>query len=347
MSLSRSQPLSRNQEATIYIGNLDEAASEALLYELFLQASPVVHVHIPRDRITQAHQGYGFVEFRTEEDADYAIKIMNGIRLHGKVLRINRSSQDKKTLDVGANLFVGNLAPDADEKVLFDTFIMFGRLIETPKVARDETTGVSRGYAFISYDSFESSDAAIEAMNGQYLCNRPITVNYAFKKDGKGERHGTAAERLLAAQNRQATMAAGGGGGSGMSSTLPGAAPSTSQMPPMGQPPFVSPVMGPYSSMMPHGVMSGMSGVPGMPGVPGMVLGAPSSAPAGSGMPASTLHHPPGYYHHQMAPPGMPYPLQPGALPLQYYPASPRPIMYPNYPYPPPAPAPPPQPPRT
>ena len=30
-------------------------------------------------------------------------------------------------------------------------------------------------------------------MDGQYLCNQPITVSYAFKKDGKGERHGSAA----------------------------------------------------------------------------------------------------------------------------------------------------------
>ena len=31
--------------------------------------------------------------------------------------------------------------------------------------------------------------------------SRAITVSYAFKKDTKGERHGTAAERMLAAQN--------------------------------------------------------------------------------------------------------------------------------------------------
>ena len=37
-------------------------------------------------------------------------------------------------------------------------------------------------------------------MNGQFLMNRCITVSYAMKKDGNGERHGTAAERLLAAQ---------------------------------------------------------------------------------------------------------------------------------------------------
>lgn len=33
----------------------------------------------------------------------------------------------------------------------------------------------------------------MKAMNGQYLCNRQITVSYAFKKDTKGERHGTPA----------------------------------------------------------------------------------------------------------------------------------------------------------
>lgn len=66
---------------------------------------------------------------------------------------------------------------------------------------RDPETGNSKGFAFINFASFEASDAAMEAMNGQYLCNRPITVSYAFKKDSKGERHGSAAERLLAAQN--------------------------------------------------------------------------------------------------------------------------------------------------
>ena len=66
---------------------------------------------------------------------------------------------------------------------------------------RDTDTGGSKGYAFINFASFDASDAALEAMNGQYLCNRPITVSYAFKKDSKGERHGSEAERFLAAQN--------------------------------------------------------------------------------------------------------------------------------------------------
>ena len=34
------------------------------------------------------------------------------------------------------------------------------------------------GFAFINYSSFEAADAALEAMNGQYLCNRPITIRF-------------------------------------------------------------------------------------------------------------------------------------------------------------------------
>lgn len=31
----------------------------------------LVNVYVPKDRVTSLHQGYGFVEFRSEEDADY------------------------------------------------------------------------------------------------------------------------------------------------------------------------------------------------------------------------------------------------------------------------------------
>ncbi|KAL3099223.1 hypothetical protein niasHT_029030 [Heterodera trifolii] len=111
------------------------------------------------------------------------------------------ASANGKNMDVGANLFVGNLDPEVDEKLLFDTFSAFGVILQPPKIMRDVETGSSKGYAFINFASFEASDAALEAMNGQFLCNRPITCSYAFKKDTKGERHGTTAERLLAAQN--------------------------------------------------------------------------------------------------------------------------------------------------
>lgn len=185
------------------MGNLDERVNEALIWELMVQVGPVVHVHIPRDRVTQQHQSYGFVEFRTAEDAEYASKVMNQVKLFQKPLKVNKATADKKSADVGANLFIGNLAVEVDEKILSDTFGAFGTVIEA-KVGRDLETGTPRGFGFVNFDNFDSADAAIETMNGQFLCNKPITVQYSLKKDGKGERHGSAAERLLALQAKQA-----------------------------------------------------------------------------------------------------------------------------------------------
>ena len=54
-----------------------------------------VNVHMPKDRVTQAHQGYGFVEFMGEEDADYAIRIMNMIKMYGKPIRVNKVRKRK------------------------------------------------------------------------------------------------------------------------------------------------------------------------------------------------------------------------------------------------------------
>ena len=125
----------QDKEATVYVGNLDERVDDKLIWELMLQAGRIANVHLPKDRVTQTHQGYGFVEFQSEEDAEYAAKIMNQVRLWGKPIRVNKASADKqKTLEVGAELFVGNLDPMVDEKVLFETFQRFGSLTSAPKV---------------------------------------------------------------------------------------------------------------------------------------------------------------------------------------------------------------------
>lgn len=47
----------RNQEATVYVGNIDERATVGLVWELFLQVGPVINVFLPKDRISGVHQG--------------------------------------------------------------------------------------------------------------------------------------------------------------------------------------------------------------------------------------------------------------------------------------------------
>ncbi|KAK6021143.1 Actin, partial [Ostertagia ostertagi] len=227
-------------DATIYVGGLDEKVTENVLWELMVQAGPVTSVNMPKDRVTANHQGFGFVEFVGEEDADYAIKILNMIKLYGKPIKVNKASAHEKNMDVGANIFVGNLDSEVDEKLLYDTFSAFGVILQVPKIMRDPETGNSKGFAFINFASFEASDMAMEAMNGQFLCNRAISVSYAFKKDAKGERHGTAAERMLAAQNPLFPKRSSKPGASLMFSDAPGRLPFPPPMP--GMPPMPPPL---------------------------------------------------------------------------------------------------------
>ena len=115
-----------------------------------------------------------------------AIRVLNMVKLYGKALRINKASSDRRTAEVGANLFIGNLDPDVDEKLLYDTFSAFGVVVSTPKIMRDPDTGNSKGFGFVGFDCFEASDAAIETMGGQFLAGRPVSVMYAYKKDSRG-----------------------------------------------------------------------------------------------------------------------------------------------------------------
>ena len=67
-------------------------------------------------------------------DAVYAVQVSGNIVLYGKKLRVNKSNMDKKTLDVGANIFVSNLAPEVDENMLKTVFMAFGQFACEPKV---------------------------------------------------------------------------------------------------------------------------------------------------------------------------------------------------------------------
>lgn len=206
------QEAEKNANATLYVGNLDPQVSEPLLYELFIQVGPVKLLHLPKDRILRAHQGFGFVEFRTVQDADYALDILRGIRLFSRTLKMKKTDpQSSQTLSgssevvpsasIGAKVFVGNLDPLVDEQYLQETFGKFGALLGRPTVLREGERN-SKGHAFLEFGDFESSDEAIAKMNNIILMNNRIKVSYAYK-DGTSVQHGDEAERLLAQEGKK------------------------------------------------------------------------------------------------------------------------------------------------
>eukprot|EP00834_Sanchytrium_tribonematis_P003094 NODE_110_length_18645_cov_0.794403.p13 type:complete len:227 gc:universal NODE_110_length_18645_cov_0.794403:2992-2312(-) len=193
----------QNKQCVVWIGQLAEEVTDSILFELCLQAGPVKSVHLPRDKVTLRHQGFGFAEFMTVQDSDYAIKIFSGIKLYGKAISLKKAVESKTEIFAGAQVFVGNLSPDVDEKLLLDTFIQFGPISQAPKISKDPVTSASKGFGFVCFDQFDSADKAIQTMNGEFLSNKKIRVCYAYKREKSAETVGSPAERLISKEAKK------------------------------------------------------------------------------------------------------------------------------------------------
>ncbi|KAL9252249.1 Glycine-rich RNA-binding protein 3, mitochondrial-like protein [Drosera capensis] len=73
----------------IFIGGLSYATDEHSLNEAFSQYGEVVEARIIHDRETGKSRGFGFVTFRTSEEASSAIQAYDQKALHGRVVRVN------------------------------------------------------------------------------------------------------------------------------------------------------------------------------------------------------------------------------------------------------------------
>jgi RNA recognition motif-containing protein len=78
-------------------------------------------------------------------------------------------------------LFVGGLSWNTTDDGLLAAFERFGAVTEA-KVITDRDTGRSRGFAFVTFESNEDADKAIEEMNGTELDGRQLNVNEARDK---------------------------------------------------------------------------------------------------------------------------------------------------------------------
>ncbi|KAI8622660.1 hypothetical protein BC830DRAFT_1056224, partial [Chytriomyces sp. MP71] len=75
-------------------------------------------------------------------------------------------------------LFVGNLSWGTTDDSLHQAFSQFGQVQDTI-VLKDRETGRSRGFGFVTMESADEAQAAIDAMNEQELDGRTIRVNIA------------------------------------------------------------------------------------------------------------------------------------------------------------------------
>lgn len=65
-------------DVKLYVGNLPFDTTEDAIREMFAQCGTVVSVALIKDRATGYSKGFGFVEMSSQQEAQDAIKALNG-----------------------------------------------------------------------------------------------------------------------------------------------------------------------------------------------------------------------------------------------------------------------------
>lgn len=131
-------------------------------------------------------QGYGFLEYSTEDGACVAVRTMQGTVLDGHKLELQLSTKKKGdhvlTQKRGPSLsspkiIIRNLAFEANKKELHQLLSPFGMVksIRLPK----KFDGSHRGFAFVEYATKQEASSAMDALGRSHFYGRHLVIERA------------------------------------------------------------------------------------------------------------------------------------------------------------------------
>ncbi|MGB0774710.1 MAG: RNA recognition motif domain-containing protein [Akkermansiaceae bacterium] len=86
------------------------------------------------------------------------------------------------------NIYVGNLSYDLNDNDLQQVFAEYGT-VASARIIQDRDSGRSKGFGFVEMPDDGDAQKAIEALNGQEISGRSLTVNEARPREERPRRN--------------------------------------------------------------------------------------------------------------------------------------------------------------
>ncbi|MGZ0655961.1 RNA recognition motif domain-containing protein [Coraliomargarita sp. W4R53] len=83
---------------------------------------------------------------------------------------------------MNTKMYVGNLSYDTTDSDLRELFEAHGTVSDV-FIVKDRESGRPRGFAFVSMETVEEMNAAIEGLNGEEFLGRALTINEARPRE--------------------------------------------------------------------------------------------------------------------------------------------------------------------
>jgi ELAV/HuD family splicing factor len=180
LSMSSTSSSSNESKTNLIVNYLPQTMSSEDLKTIFQTIGPIESYKLIRDKPTQQSLCFGFVNFVNIEDAEKAIKSLNGLKIENKIIKVSYARPSCESIK-GANLYVCGLPRNWSLDDMNNYFAQCGRII-TSRILINPQDGQSKGVGFIRFDQRNEADLAINKLHGSLPENgaqEPITVKFA------------------------------------------------------------------------------------------------------------------------------------------------------------------------
>lgn len=194
---------SESEPATIFVGRLSWNIDDEWLKNEFEHIGGVIGARVLTERATGRSKGYGYVDFENKELAEKAVAEMNGKEVDGREINVDMSNYKKPTpgersndraktfrdqkSDPSDTLFIGNLSFDSNRDSVTEFFSQQGTILGVRLPTHPETEQ-PKGFGYVQFASVDEAKAALEALNGEYLDNRPVRLDFSTPRPPQQDR---------------------------------------------------------------------------------------------------------------------------------------------------------------